>query len=85
MAPCKFWIGMIGSGKIHVHTVAEIARAQLLDGHVMPSVEMFASLGGFGKQPGHEERDLHRWLHGLHDLNLEIYWTTMKLQACFRM
>ncbi|CAE7195626.1 nipblb [Symbiodinium natans] len=42
---------------------------------------MFASLGCYGRQPGHEERDLHRWLQGLYGIGLELYWTTMKLQA----
>ena len=73
--------GLIGSGKIHVHTVAEIARAQLLDGPQLPSIAMFASLGNYGLQKGHEERDLHRWLQNLHGIALEPYWTTMLLQA----
>ena len=72
---------MIGEGKAHIHTLVTIAQAQRLDTQPVPAVDAFASLGNGGKCDSHEERDLHTWLKNLYDLQLEIYNTTMRLEA----
>ena len=78
--------GLIGSGKANISSVVSIAQSQRLDSLDMglklnPAIEAFASLGAFGKCPSHEERDLHRWLSGLHNLQLDVYYTNMRVQA----
>ena len=73
---------MIGSGKSHIRTLAEVANAQLRDGVAVPdSIRAFASIGCHGKHSQNEERDLHRWLRGLYGLQLEIYEFRMNLEA----
>lgn len=78
--------GLIGSGKPNVSSVVSIAQSQRLDSlgvglKLNPAIEAFASLGAFGKCPSHEERDLHRWLSGLHNLQLDVYYTNMRVQV----
>ena len=78
--------GLIGSGKANISSVVSIAQSQRLDSLDMglklnPAIEAFASLGAFGKCPSHEERDLHRWLSGLHNLQLDVYYTNMQVQV----
>ena len=80
--------GMIGTGRAHVHTVVSIAQAQCMDGPTVPAVQAFASLGGGGLHPSNEERDLHRWLKNLYQIDMEVYTVRMNLQVwgkiCFR-
>lgn len=72
---------MIGSGKSHIRTVVSIAQAQSLDQEPPPAVKAFASLGTFGRNNANEERDLHRWLQGLHGIQLEVYNVRFSVQA----
>ena len=72
---------MIGSGKAHVHTVVSIAQAQCKDGPATRAVTAFASLGTFGSNPSNEERDLHRWLRRVYNIELEVYSVKMVLQV----
>ena len=74
---------MIGHGQAHVRTVVAIAQSQHQDQSAPPCIEAFASLGNFGSASSskNEERDLHRWLKNLYNLQLEVYWTHLKLQA----
>lgn len=72
---------MIGEGQAHVRTVVAIAQAQHKDETAIPSVQAWASLGNYGRSSSNEERDLRKWLRNLFDLQLEVYWTTLKLQA----
>ena len=77
---------MIGSGKAHVRTVTSIAQAQCYDAQAMnlqcpDAMRAFASLGSFGSCPSNEERDLHRWLRRLYNIDLEVYWADMTLQV----
>ena len=78
---CEHYLGMIGAGKSNVRTVVSIAQSQLRDGPVPPAIECFASLGSYGAHPSNEERDLHRWLQGLHNITLSVYYTTMRIEA----
>lgn len=71
---------MIGSGKSHIRTVVSIAQAQSQDQEPIPAVKAFASLGTFGKNNANEERDLHRWLQGLHGIQLEVYNVRFSVQ-----
>lgn len=75
---------MIGSGKSHIRTVVSIAQAQSLDQEPPAAVKAFASLGAFGKCDNNEERDLHRWLQGLHGIELEVYYEKFTIQALWR-
>ncbi len=72
---------MIGTGRAHVHTVVSIAQAQCMDGPAVPAVQAFASLGGGSSHPSNEERDLHRWLKNLYQIDLEVYTVRMNLQV----
>lgn len=65
--------------------VAGISRANLADmGDAVPdAVRAMASLGGWGAHPQNQERDLHKWVHKLHNLNLETYDVVMNLQVWF--
>ena len=72
---------MIGSGKAHVHTVVSIAQAQSKDAPTTQAIAAFASLGTFGSNPSNEERDLHRWLRRIYDIELEVYPVKMVLQV----
>ena len=72
---------MIGQGQAHIRTVVASAQSQHKDETAPPCVEAFASLGNFGSSSKNEERDLHRWLRNLFDLQLEVYWTSLRLQV----
>ena len=72
---------MIGQGQCHVRTVVAIAQSQHRDESALPLIQAWASLGNFGQSSKNEERDMHRWLKNLFDLQLEVYWTSLKLQA----
>lgn len=63
-----------------------MAQAQLRDGLTPPEVIChFASLGNYGKCPQNEERDLHRWLKDLHNLQLQIYYLRVRVNVCDRV
>jgi len=79
--PLLLFLGMIGSGKSDIRTVVSIAQSQVEDGPVPPAIEAFASLGAWGAHSSNEERDLHSWLKDLHGITLEVYYTTLKIQA----
>ena len=77
---------MVGSGKANVRTVTSIAQAQYTDALAMnyqcpETISAFASLGAWGSCPSNEERDLHRWLRRLYNIDLEVYWVDMNLQV----
>ena len=74
-------LGMIGTGKANVHTVVSIAQSQMMDGPVPPAIEAWASLGSHGAHPNNEERDMQTWLKGLHDIQLEVYYTTVRVEV----
>lgn len=73
--------GLIGSGQVHVRTVAGLAQAAAHDGEPSVAVRMFASLGAFGACPSNEERDLHRWLKDLYGISLEVYYFPLRLHV----
>lgn len=73
--------GLIGCGKANIRTVCSIAQSQALDGEPPEAVQAFASLGAFAKTSSHEERDLHRWLRNLHNIELEVYHTAFNVQV----
>ena len=72
---------MIGSGKSHVQSIASIAQAQCMDGPQPEAITAFASLGSFGAKASNQERDLHRWLRNLYNIDLEVYYVEMNLQV----
>lgn len=73
--------GLLGNGKAHISTVASIAQAQCLDGAQAPAIQAFASLGSGGAHSQNQERDLHRWLKNLYNVQLEVYSVPFRLQA----
>jgi len=77
--PC--FLGLIGSGRTNVSTVASIAQAQNRDGQPVDAVAAFASLGSFGTCASNQERDMHRWLRNLHGTNLDMYYTPFELEV----
>lgn len=72
---------MVGSGRAHAAQITDLARANMEDKFDSQACGAIASLGGFGKFPGNEERDLHRWLHELNGVQLRPYEVTMELNA----
>lgn len=72
---------MVGEGQTHVRTVVAIAQSQEQDQSALPAIQAWASLGNFGKSSKNEERDMHTWLRNLYNIQLEVYWTTLKLQV----
>lgn len=77
---------MVGSGRVSVATAAELSRANFADsgGTTPVAVQALASLGPLGAggdHPQNQERDLHRWVKGLHSLDLETYDVEMELQV----
>lgn len=48
---------------------------------MVPAIAAFASLGAHGAHPNNEERDLHVWLKGLHGMQLDVYFTTVQIEA----
>ena len=64
-------------------TAADISRANTADtGDAAPAaIQALASLGAGGTQLQNQERDLHRWVRSLYDLQLETYDAPMTLQA----
>lgn len=74
---------MVGSGKASLASIAEISRANVADmGSMVPEpVRALASLGSWGSHTQNQERDLHKWLKGLHQLNLQTYDVDIQLEA----
>lgn len=74
---------MVGSGKASIASIAEISRANVADmGSMVPEpVRALASLGSWGSHTQNQERDLHKWLKGLHQLNLQTYDVDIQLEA----
>lgn len=64
-----------------MRTVVSIAQSQEQDQSAPPAIQAWASLGNFGKSSKNEERDMHTWLRNLYNIQLEVYWTTLKLQV----
>lgn len=73
--------GMIGSGKSNISSVVSVCQSQMKDGPVAPAIAAFASLGAHGAHTNNEERDLHVWLKGLHGMHLDVYFTTVQIEA----
>ena len=72
---------MIGTGRAAVSEVAEISRANIHDGVAHEAIRGLGSLGGFGKHKSNEERDLHRWVQGLHNMSLTPFEVSMTLNV----
>ncbi|CAK9059150.1 Uncharacterized protein SCF082_LOCUS31390 [Durusdinium trenchii] len=64
---------MIGSGRSSVAEVCDISRANVADGATSEALAALKSLGASGKHSNNQERDLHRWLGGLHGCRLEAF------------
>lgn len=63
--------------------MADLSRAYLQDsgGSTPQAVPAFASLGGWGSHEQNQERDLHKWVNGLHGLNLETFDVQFECQV----
>ena len=72
-------ISSIGSGTTHFERAHRFALACEQDGSASKQVQTFASCGGHGQHPQNIERDAHRWLRCLHNLQLEPYQIRMRL------
>ena len=72
---------MLGTGRATVAQIADLARAAVSDGLPLEAVKAFASLGGEGKHPSNQERDLHNWLKRLFGFELETYNVLMDVNA----
>lgn len=72
---------MVGCGRAAVAEVCDISRANLADGHVSEAILGLSSLGGFGAHASNQERDLHRWLKGLHSMTLEPFEVPLVLNV----
>ena len=70
---------MLGSGRAHVAEICDLARANVADGLPSAAIRAFSSLGTEGRHSANQERDLHRWLHNIYDVNLSTYKVPMKL------
>lgn len=71
--------GMVGSGRASVAEVCEISRANIADGSTSQTLLGLKSLGGDGKHESNQERDLHRWVKGLHSMRLEPFFIDLVL------
>ena len=70
---------MLGSGRAHVAEICDLARANVADGLPSAAIKAFSSLGTEGRHNANQERDLHRWLHNIYNVNLTTYKVPMKL------
>lgn len=75
--------GMVGSGRASVAEICDMSRANVEDGLRSKTVYGLKSLGGSGKHEQNQERDLHRWVKGLHGMTLEPYGVTMDLNVAW--
>jgi hypothetical protein len=75
--------GMIGSGRASVAAAADLSRAFVEDmGDSAPSsVYALASLGSFGAHTQNQERDLHKWVRHLYNINLSTFDVQCDMQA----
>ena len=75
--------GMVGNGRASVAAVAELSRAYVEDsGDSVPdAVRAIASLGNWGSQTQNQERDLHRWVRNLYNLDIQTYEAKILCQA----
>lgn len=74
---------MIGSGRTSVAAAADLSRACVKDmGLEAPAaVRGLASLGAWGSSAQNQERDLHKWVSKMHNLDLQTYDVKIPLQA----
>ena len=75
--------GMVGNGRASVAAVAELSRAYVEDSGagVPDAVRAIASLGNWGSQTQNQERDLHRWVRNLYNLDIQTYEAKILCQA----
>lgn len=72
---------MVGSGRATIAEVCDMSRANVADGLYSKALQGLSSLGGSGKHDQNQERDLHRWVKGMHGMTLEPFEITMELNA----
>ena len=73
--------GMIGSGRAAIGEICDISRANVADGVQSEALQGLSSLGNSGKCESNQERDLHRWVKGLHSMTLEPFHISMTLNV----
>lgn len=76
---------MVGCGRSSVAEVCDISRANVADGMQSKAIYGLNSLGGNGVHDQNQERDLHRWVKGLHGMNLEPLEVTMNLNVSWSL
>jgi hypothetical protein len=69
----------IGYGKVSINTAASYARSLLEEGFESVPFAAFSSIGTGGRNPQNQERDLHRWLRGALQIDLDVYTLTLPL------
>ena len=69
----------VGSGGLRPTQAQRLAQQAAADG--IPSVQdrAFASLGASGSAPQNVERDMHKWLQGLHGIDISLFWADIPL------
>lgn len=72
-------VEMIGRGRFHVSSACSLAQSMKSDGFEKAPITALAGLGCGGKYEANQERDLHRWLRGL--VELEPYTIRLVLQV----
>ena len=72
---------MIGSGRASIAEICEISRANVADGSNAEALHSLKSLGAGGKHQSNQERDLHRWLEGLHSMRLKPFTVELLLNV----
>lgn len=72
---------MVGSGRATIAEVCDMSRANVADGLYSKALQGLSSLGGGGRHDQNQERDLHRWVKGMHGMTLEPFEVTMELNA----
>ena len=70
---------MIGCGRANIAGICDLARAQVADGISSEAVDAISSLGAGGRHEANQERDLHRWLKNLYNVNITPYKFPMTL------
>lgn len=72
---------MVGSGRAGVAEICDISRANIADGATNEALLGLCSLGASGQHESNQERDLHRWLKGVHSMTLEPFDVPMVLNV----
>ena len=72
---------MVGSGRATIAEVCDMSRANVADGLYSKALQGLSSLGASGKHDQNQERDLHRWVKGMHGMTLEPFEVTMELNV----